>query len=136
MASLRVNLDKAIFDALSVTAVHTAAPGGVFNIVAPHGTRPPYVVFQAISKVDDYSFASRYAEAIYQVKAVSRSAWPKEAADIDDDIDTALQDKVLTITGYTSLLCRRESDFYLMEDIGGVFWQNVGGVYRIMADQN
>mgnify|MGYP001601850689 CR=1 FL=1 len=136
MASLRTNLDKAIFDALNVVAVHTAAPGGVYNMVAPLGAKPPFVVFQAVSKVDDYSFASRYAQALYQVKAVSRSAWPKEAAEIDDDIDTALQNAALTIAGYTLLYCRREADFYLMEDVGGVIWHNVGGTYRIWADES
>ena len=135
MASLRTNLDKAVFDVLNVAAVHTAAPGGVFNMVAPHGTKPPYVVFQAVSKVDEYSFAARFAQALYQVKAVSRSPWPKEAADIDDDIDTAMQNAVLVITGYTLLYVRRESDFYLMEDVGGMIWHNIGGTYRIVADE-
>lgn len=136
MASLRTNLDKAIFDALNVAAVHTAAPGGVFNTVAPMGTPSPYVVFQAVSKVDDYSFARRYAQALYQVKAVSRNPWPKEAADIDDDIDTALQDKALAITGYTMLLCRREGDIYLVEDVAGVIWHSIGGTYRVIADES
>ena len=136
MASLRTNLDKAIFDVLNVSAVHTAAPGGVYNTMAPLGTKPPYVVFQAVSKVDDYSFASRYAQALYQVKAVSRSPWPKEASDIDDDIDTALQNAVLTITGYLLLYVLRESDFYLVEAVDGTIWHNVGGNYRIWADES
>ena len=135
MASLRTNLDAAIFAKLNVEAVHTAAPGGVFNTMAPQDAKPPYVVFQAVSKVDDHSFSKRFAEALYQVKAVSRQPWPKEAADIDDDIDTALEDTTLTITGYTPLLCRREADIYLVEQANGEVWHHIGGTYRIIADE-
>ena len=58
MANLRVNLDTAIFSTLNVAAVTNEATGGVYNILAPQGTAPPFVVFQAMSKTDDYfSFA-------------------------------------------------------------------------------
>lgn len=136
MASLRTNLDKAMFEKLNVQAVLTAAPGGVFNTVAPPGAKPPYVVFQAVSKIDDHSFSKRFAEALYQVKAVSRQPWPKEAAEIDDDIDTALEDAALSITGYTTLLCRRESDIYLVEQANGEVWHHIGGTYRVIADES
>lgn len=135
MANLRVNLDKAVYDKLNVTAVTNVATGGVFNTLAPQGTAPPYVLFQAMTKMDEHSFNGRFGNALYMVKAVSRSPWPKEALDIDTQIDTALEDASLSITGYTALLCRRESDIYLTEDAGGVIWTHSGGLYRIMADQ-
>ena len=135
MASLRSALDTAMFNALNVAGVLAAAPGGVYNTVAPAGAAPPYVVFQAVTKVDDYSFGARYAQATYQVIAVSRNPWPKEAADIDDDIDTALQDVALSITGYTALRCRRENDIYFQEEVGGVLYHKIGGGYRIWADE-
>ena len=105
--------------------------------MAPQGIDPPIVVFQAMSKVDDYfSYTGRGGAAVYMVKAISRSPWPKEAGNIDTQIDSAMQDASLSITGFSLLMCRRESDIYLVEDQGGVIYQHVGGLYRILADQS
>ena len=106
MANLRVNLDTAVFDVLNVAAVTNEATGGVFNGVAPQGTEPPFVVFQAMSKVDD------------------------------TQIDSVMQDASLSISGHTQISCRREEDIYLAEDQDGVIYQHIGGLYRIIADQS
>ena len=137
MANLRVNLDTAIFNTLNVAAVTNEATGGVFNGLAPQGIEPPFVVFQAMSKVDDYfAFTGRGGSAVYMVKAVDRSIWPKSAGEIDTQIDSVMQDASLSITGYALLTCRRESDIYLVEDQAGVVYQHIGGLYRILADQS
>ena len=54
MANLRVNLDTAVYAVLNVASVTNEATGGVYNTMAPDGVEPPFVVFQAMSKVDDY----------------------------------------------------------------------------------
>ena len=137
MANLRVNLDTAIYSVLNVEAVTNEATGGVFNGLAPQGTEPPFVVFQAMSKVDDYfSYTGRGGAAVYLVKAIDRSIWPKGAGDIDTQIDSVMQDVSLSITGYSLLMCRRESDLYLVEDQAGMVYQHIGGLYRIIADQS
>ena len=65
MANLRVNLDTAIYAVRNVEAVTNEATGGIFNGVAPQGTEPPFVVFQAMSKVDDYfSYTGRGGTAL------------------------------------------------------------------------
>ena len=136
MANLRVNLDTAVYAVLNVASVTNEATGGVFNGVAPQGTEPPFVVFQAMSKVDDYyAYTERGGSAIYMVKAIDRSIWPKTAGDIDTQIDSVMQDASLSITGHTLISCRREEDIYLVEDTGGVTYQHVGGLYRILADE-
>jgi len=137
MANLRVNLDTAVYDILNVAAVTNEATGGVFNGVAPQGTEPPFVVFQAMSKTDDYfAYTGRGGAAIYMVKAIDRSPWPKAAGDIDTQIDSVMQDASLSITGHALLSCRREEDIYLVEDLAGVIYQHIGGLYRILADQS
>ena len=138
MANMRVNLDTAVYSVLNVEAVTNEATGGVFNGIAPHNTAPPYVVFQAMSKVDEYwNFASgRGGSAIYMVKAIDRSPWPKSAGDIDTQIDSVMQDASLSITSHSLLWCRREEDVYLVEDQEGVIYQHIGGLYRITADQS
>ena len=137
MANLRVNLDTAIYTVLNVESVVNEAIGGVFNSLAPQDTSPPFVVFQAMSKVDDYfAFTGRGGSAIYMVKAIDRSPWPKSAGDIDTQIDSVMQDAALSITGHALLSCRRESDIYLVENQDGVIYQHIGGLYRILADQS
>jgi hypothetical protein len=138
MANLRPNLDTALYSVLNVASLTNLATGGVYNLLAPQDTRPPYVVYQAMSKVDDYwAYTQRGAQAVYMVKAISRSALSvKEATDIDTQVDTLLQDATLTITGFGPIYCRRESDFYLSEDLNGDTYQHVGGLYRIIADQS
>ena len=92
MANLRVNLDTAIFSALNVASITNEATSGVFNGIAPQGTEPPFVVFSAISKIDDYfAYTERGGEAMYMVKAITRSPWPKESGDIDTQIDSVMQ---------------------------------------------
>lgn len=135
MANARLQVDKAMFAALNVQTVLGVAPGGVHNSMAPQGTQPPYVIFQAMSKDDVHCFALRGAEMVYMVKAVTKHPWPKGAMDIDTVLDTALEDAALSITGYNHLLCRRQSDIYLTEESGGEIWQHVGGLYRVIADQ-
>jgi len=135
MANFRVNVDKAVYTALNVAAVTNVASGGVFNMLAPKGTTPPYVVFQAMSKTDDHAFALRGGNAVYMIKAISKQPWPKEALDVDTEVDTVMEDAVLSITGFNLLSCRREEDIYLTEDSGGVLWHHVGGLYRIIADE-
>ena len=135
MANLRSNLDTAMFKTLNVQAITDVATGGVHNSVAPPNIKAPYVIFQAVSKLDEHSFSGRFGNAVYIVKAISKSPWPKEAGDVDTQIDTALEDAALSITGYTLLYCRRESDFYAVEEEGSEVWQHVGGYYRVIADQ-
>jgi hypothetical protein len=90
-----------------------------------------------MSKVDDYfAFTGRGGAAIYMVKAIDRSIWPKGAGDIDTQIDSVMQDASLSITGHALLMCRRESDIYLTEDQAGIVYQHIGGLYRIIADQS
>ena len=138
MANLRVNLNTAVYSVLHVTAVTNEALGGVFNSIAPQGTEPPYVVFQAMSNVAEYFnyTGGRSGSAIYMVKAIDRSTWPKVAADIDTQIDSVMQDASLSITDHSLLWCRRESDIYQIEDDNGVIYQHIGGLYRIIADQS
>jgi hypothetical protein len=137
MANLRVNLDTAVFDKLNVASVTNEAVGGVFNMMAPEGASTPFVVFQAMSKVDDYwSFTGRGGSALYMIKVVDESRWPKAAADVDTQVDSVMQDVSLSVTGHSLLYCRRESDIYLVEDQSGKVFQHIGGMYRIIADES
>ncbi len=137
MANLRAELDIALFPVLNVAAITNLATGGVHNTQALPESDFPYVIYQYISKVDDYAtYTIRSGQALYMVKALSDKPWPKEALDIDTQIDIALQDTALTITGFTQLRFRRENDMpSFIEDLGGKTIHHVGGIYRITADE-
>ena len=135
MANARLQVDKAMHTVLNVAAILAVAPGGVHNMVARPGTTPPFVVYQAMSKDDEHTFNGRFANMVYMVKAVSKNTWPKVAMDIDTVIDSTLEDASLSITGFSQLLCRRQSDIYFIEEHGGDVWQHIGGLYRVVADQ-
>lgn len=136
MANARLELDKAVFAALNVPAVLAVAQGGVYVGLAPQGTTAPYVVFQFISGVDEHTFAGRSINALYQVQAISRSRWPKEAEDIDTVTDGLMEDATLSVANYSQVLCRRISVVAYTEEDQGAIVQHVGGLYRIMADES
>ncbi len=142
MANLRPNLDAAMIAVLNVQSLTNLATGGVFNTLAPllaggRPTPPPYVIFQAFSKIDDnFSFTGRGADAVYMVKAITKTPWPKDAATIDTQVDALLENVTLSITGYSQLVCRRQSDVYLTENVGGEVYTHQGGLYDITADES
>ena len=137
MANFRDVVEDALYTVLNVQSVLDKATGGIWNTQVPQNVDPPWVVFQAVSKLDDYpTFTIRGANALYMIKAVSDSPYPKEASAIDTLVDAVLQNAALSITGFSLLWCRRESDIYLTEARGGVNWTQTGGMWRIVADES
>jgi hypothetical protein len=130
------SLSAAIYTKLQAgTALTALLAGGSVAIYEDHakGTAAlPYVIFNHQSGVWDMMMgSSRFADVIYQVKAVSGSAWPKEADTIDTQIDALLHNASLTVTGYGVLSCARESDVRYSETEGDQVFQHVGALYRI-----
>lgn len=130
------SLSAAIYTTLQAgTALTALLSGGSAAIYEDHakGTAAlPYVVFNHQSGMWDMTMgSSRFVDVIYQVKAVSGSAWPKEADSIDQQIDLLLHNASLTVTGYTSIACLRESDVRYSETEGDQIFHHVGGLYRI-----
>ena len=136
MANFRAEVDKAVFATLNVQSLMDLATGGIFNTIAPSGAVFPIVIFNPLSKLDEYSFSGRYGNALYVVKAITDEQLSLvTASNIDGQIDTLMQDATLTITGFTHLLCRRMGDISFEEDISGAIRHHVGGQYRIIADE-
>ena len=144
MANFRDEVEEALFTVLNAQSVLDKATGGVWNTQAPPNIEPPFVVFQHFTKIDDYpTYTIRGASALYMVKAVSSSPFPKEATEIDTLVDAILQDAALSMASYNLLWCRRESDFNQPvirepggQSAGGASWSQVGGLYRIDADES
>lgn len=115
-------LGSAIYTALGGTA------GTVYYGLAPQGTNPPYTLVMRQGALDEYTFTSHGVSADYTVKAVSDRYWPSQAYSMYSVKHTLMQDAALTVTGYTSLRCRRQTTLEYQDGDG--YW-HVGGVYRI-----
>lgn len=146
MANFGASVDEAVYNILNVESMLTLALdngaiiGGVFNQVAPAKgspdyVKPPYVIFQFMSNPAWWTFSNRFGDGRYLVKAISESAWPGEASQIDTHIDTLMEDAVLTIPGFDLIECRRVQDFREPEVDGSTIWQHIGGIYRIQAGE-
>lgn len=114
----------------------TADPS-IYPGIAPENTDPPYVVYQPQSPSTPVHTMGGVAleNALYTVKAVVASREMASAGTIADQIDSALNDQALTVSGHTHLLCRRVQDIDYPETApGGQVLQHRGAVYRIVAD--
>jgi len=136
VANFRDEVEDALYTVLNVQSVLDRATGGIWNTHVPPDQQPPWIVFQHMSKLDDYpSFTIRGVSGLYQVKVVSNSPWPKEATEIDTLVDAVLQNASLSMSSYSLLWMRRESDFNMTEERGSEMWTALGGLWRIVADE-
>jgi hypothetical protein len=135
MANLALEVDQALLGLLNVQAMIDLAKGGVWNTVVPPNVVYPYCMFQEIDEQTEHTFDGRFANALYQVKAVSKARSPKEAMDIDTQIDSLLEDASMTLSSFSLKFCRRESGIRNPELVGSEIWHHIGGIYRIIADE-
>ena len=144
MASPIDAFDKAIYDKLTgATALTSLLAGGtanpsVYPAPAPQNANAPYVVYQAASPSVPQRVMGgggvAYENAVYIVKAVAEGPSAGLAGTIAVQIDAALDNQALTITGYTAMACLREQDIDFPEVEGGITFRHRGGLYRVMAD--
>lgn len=115
-------------------ALGTGGVVKVFERLAPSAQANPYVVFQAMTPGTDTYVLSRraYIDAVYRVVAFGSGPSKKPAQQLADAIDTSLTDGTLSLTGWTLMYMRREQIVEPpSEELGGVIWHQVGGLYRI-----
>lgn len=131
-------LSVSIFNQLKGgTALLSLLGGGtagtaIYEDHAPASAAFPYVVFNEQAGTWNKTMgASRFVDCVYQVKAVSSSAYPKEASAIDAAIDARLHDASLSVTGYARLACERESNIQYSEISGNQTFWHVGALYRV-----
>lgn len=132
-------IEKALYAKLSAASALTSLLSGgsasIYSPAAPQGASAPYVVFSKQANTPHYTNTGvAYEDALYQVKGIVQSPSGAAAGTIASAIDTALNMQALSITGYTHLLCRRESDVDYPEHVEGQTWQHRGAMYRIWAD--
>ena len=131
-----VGLFNTLTGATALTGLLTLGTAGVFQDLAPEGAVPPYVVFNAQSpSVPQYTYtAVAFENTIYQVKGVTQGPSKAAGGTIAHQIDAALNDAAVTVTGYTLLKCRRLQDVDFTEVVSGVRFSHIGGLFRVWVD--
>lgn len=122
MANDFAAIGSALYSTLSAGSV------SVYYGVAPQGAVPPYCTFSRQSGLDEYTFTDSGVTTDYVVKVFSNRVWPGEAILTYGTIHALLNNKQLSLAGFTGLRCRRMTTIEFRDPEG--FW-NVGGVYRI-----
>lgn len=117
----------------ALTSLLSDGTAGIFEDHASETADLPYVIFnqQSGQWSETMGERTRFATITYQVKAVSGSAWPKEAETIDTQIDALLHAGTMSVTGYGLMRMVRESDIRYSEEDGNQTFQHVGALYRL-----
>ena len=131
--------DVAVFTKLTgASALTTLLSGGtasVFNWVGPQNTDPPYVIFNVQSPSVPVRTLTgvAYENLIYSVRGVTVGPTTAAAGTIATQINVALDDKALSITGFTLMYLRRVQDIDFPEIVAGQQYHHRGATYRILA---
>jgi hypothetical protein len=113
-------------------SLNNLGASGAYRWVAPQTGTAPYVVFNEQAGVTAWTFnAQGWRSTVYQVQAVNSGHSGSVALAMSDRFDTLLNDKPLTLSGYTCHRIRREADVEYTEESEGVLYHHVGGLYRI-----
>lgn len=112
----------------------------IYHQRAPEGAQFPYVIFNKQAGTPRYAIGTRaYDNEVWVVKGVDRPAGPHDnTADrvdaIAERLDVLLTDGVLSISGRTQLILRRESDVEYPEVEDGVVYRHAGANFRLIYE--
>ena len=107
------------------TAVFTCYDSKTYQLKAKQADTVPYVTFGLLTESPIGTFADFEAieNLTFWVNCFSDKG-VADLAEIADEVMDALDDKTLTVTGYTSMKCVREF-------IGSGIWDSETGIYQI-----
>jgi hypothetical protein len=104
----------------------------VFEAGAKDKCPLPYVLWSYVNEGEENDNPHRGKNCVVFIRAYAANA--ADAGTIDGQIDTALHNKVLTVTGWTNIQTRREDGHSMVEtDAAGIKTWMVGADYRIRS---
>lgn len=132
-------LGAAVYSRLSTTSGLTsllASGSAIYNTQAPDDAALPYVVFSLQGGGDDRESAHRTKNLLLFIRGYT-GAGQAAAGTIDAQIDTALNMKPLTVSGWTNFWISREQDFARVEiDEANYKTWMAGAFYRVRLDNS
>ncbi len=118
------------------TALTALLPGttSIYDAQAPDDDTLPYIVFTHMGGGPDNIAPVNLENNLWQVRAFGTSA--KSAAEIFEQADLLINRKALSISGYNTFWCNRETNIKLVENLpnGAKVW-STGGIYRIRCSE-
>lgn len=132
-------IGDALHDHLAATSALTAllpdGAGGIYHRVAPRTAQTPYVLFDRVSGIREWTFdGPPLLNDLWLVKAVDRASTARHAEDVAAEIEAALTDAPLTISGRALLTCRPTSDIDYGEPDGAETYHHAGANYALTTD--
>jgi hypothetical protein len=130
------NIWQAIVQAYRANATLKAAlTGGFHEGFAPEKAPYPLGVYTPVTMPYEDAWGSRIILAIVDVKVFSRD--PVQVGNLDQSFAETLDGASLTVTGQTTLICRRINDIRMPPDLDeeGLKVYSAGGSYEIWTDQ-
>jgi hypothetical protein len=133
------SLDSALYSRLQGTAITSLLSGttAIYKLQAKEGAVLPYIVWNIQGGGDTNDTQNRLKNLIVFIRAYAQGASGAAlAGSIDAQIDLALHNVPLTVSGWTDILLQRETDAEAVENepSGNRVFMS-GGMYRIMLDK-
>lgn len=131
-----LTVDKWLYALLSTDATLLgAAPGGVHADAAPRGTAFPVVIFALQDAIDGMSFngVRILTKATYEVKVVGAVGGYNAIDTAYGRVDALLHRASGSATGGYVYSCFRIEPFRYREDLDGVEYRHLGGLYEIQV---
>lgn len=129
-------LETGLYNALSGYSGLTTLLGGtlIYNKQAPQNPGTAYVVFQWQGGGDENLQLNRSRNVLYTVRAIADTQ--EKAAAVDTQIDGALHNQTLTVSGWSNINMVRTDDISFVEstDVETPLF-HVGGIYQIQIDE-
>lgn len=106
----------------------------LYNTFAPEEAKEPYITFDFIAGLPDYTFDTRFEEVIIQFNIYSGNNSPVEVNNLYDNLKDVYDDGTLSVVGYQHVNMQRELN-QLVRDIEEGVWQYIVQ-YRILIEAN
>lgn len=129
------NVKQALVATLRADNTLKAAIHGIHEGFAPETTEYPFVVYNNVFAPYDFAWGSAMLRTAFDVVVFSENS--VEANNIDALVIAALNEKQLSVTGQSTLICRRVNDLSSkdVDEEGKTIYQ-IGGTYSIWTDQS
>ncbi len=107
------------------TVTWTTFDGKCYQIKAPQGSAVPYVTFAPLTGVTKGTFASLTAieDLTFWINVFSDKS-TADISEIADEVMAVMDNGSLTVSGYTSMVCRREF-------LSGTIYDSETGIFQI-----
>lgn len=103
-------MGSALYGALAADAtLGSLGCTGVYMDLAPQAATYPFLVLGLVASDDSYTFDVRsHQTAAWQVTAWDQGGSARRAGQLMDRVDQVLTDGTVTVSGYSTLMIRRE----------------------------